>query len=732
MAGDAVIGALRVVFGADTAALEDGIKRASSQLSNFGKKIQALQSGITFALVTQAFRAVQDSVGGTIEAFDQMGKTAQKVGIPVDELSKLSVAAELSEVSMESLSKGLGFLSKSMLEASRGNEKAVASFKRLGIEVKNTDGSLKSTTQVLGELADSFKASEDGAAKTGTALALLGRRGGKELIPLLNEGSASLAEFGRIAERMGLVILPETAALADKFGDNLQLLSLANKGLINTIVKEMLPALVRLSDGFAESAKSGERLKTTGEIIIDALKSTTGFIFQVVAANELLGKAMNELFLAVGAAGRAVREIFERLKDAAITAFTAISEAINRSSGFWAVLTRTALAASPIIRAAFEVIGAGVKSLIAAMPEASEQTEGLSKAWAVLLKAFESPALAEMLDRLGNFRELLGVFTASMTAAAAEAAKLFEPLNLTGNAAKKQAIEVENAKNAIDGFIKSTEKSVASLRAEVMAFGQSAAVRERLRLLLEAEAIAKANDITLTDRQRAAIAALATEQGNLALKLEGLKIIEDTLPLWERYQAEVDKTREKLIAAGADLETFERVNKKTAEKFGLTWEQQSASIAGSMAEIANVFGKENKRIAATAQVFSAAQALISTYAGAAEALKNPFPFNLAFAAAVLAKGLAFVAAIKSVVVPSAAQGGTFKVPGGLSATDNKLIPMLLASGEEVSVSRPEQRRPTTFNINLQGETVSRNAMRELFETINAGLRDGHRIKLVEA
>ena len=60
----------------------------------------------------------------------------------------------------------------------------------------------------------------------------------------------------------------------------------------------------------------------------------------------------------------------------------------------------------------------------------------------------------------------------------------------------------------------------------------------------------------------------------------------------------------------------------------------------------------------------AAQALISTYQGAAEALKLGFPQNMAAVAAVMAKGLGLVAAIKGV---SSSGGGGGAGGGGAGA-----------------------------------------------------------------
>jgi hypothetical protein len=53
-------------------------------------------------------------------------------------------------------------------------------------------------------------------------------------------------------------------------------------------------------------------------------------------------------------------------------------------------------------------------------------------------------------------------------------------------------------------------------------------------------------------------------------------------------------------------------------------------------------------------------------------------------------------------------------------------------GEMVDVRTPgttgSSSGGTTVNLTIQGDRVTRNQMREMFDTINAGIRDGYRIK----
>ena len=127
MAGEATIGALRVVLGADTAKFEDGLKKAESGLAAFGKRMTEVAGGIKLAQAfDKIFDAVNKAIFGTIDAIDTLGKSAQKFGVPIEQFSLLARAASLSDVSMEQLGASLGRLSKNMVAVGGGATDAAA------------------------------------------------------------------------------------------------------------------------------------------------------------------------------------------------------------------------------------------------------------------------------------------------------------------------------------------------------------------------------------------------------------------------------------------------------------------------------------------------------------------------------------------------------------------------------------------------------------------------------
>ncbi|RVG20297.1 phage tail protein [Sinorhizobium meliloti] len=252
MAGSAVIGALRVNLGIDSAAFSNGLKQAQSGLSRFGSmaKTGLLAVG---AAATAVGGALAVGVKGAVDAADDMSKAAAKIGIPIEELSRLKYAADLSGVSFEGLQTSVGRLSKVMTEAKNGSASAIEKFNQLGVTVTNADGSLKSTSQVLSEMADRFAAMPDGAEKTALAMELMGRSGAN-MIPLLNGGSAALQNLMNEADTFGQVFTAEMGANAEAFNDNISRLQGTFGAIAAEVAGKLLPHMVAFTDWLVNNA----------------------------------------------------------------------------------------------------------------------------------------------------------------------------------------------------------------------------------------------------------------------------------------------------------------------------------------------------------------------------------------------------------------------------------------------------------------------------------------------
>jgi hypothetical protein len=259
MAGS-VIGALRVNLGLDSAQFVKGAKQAETTLQKMSLKMVAVGAAITAAIggaVIEFAKLTRE----TINVADEISKAAVKIGISTEELSRLRYAADLSGLSFEQLQKGLLILNRNMAGIGGESKKVAEAFARMGIETRNADGTLKSSTEVLKAMADAFAQMPDGAEKSALAMAVLGKSGA-DMIPLLNGGAAELAKLTEEADRFGIVIDTETGRKAEEFNDNLSRLQGSFSALGTRLAAELLPHLVDFTNWLIKN--QGEIVKAVG------------------------------------------------------------------------------------------------------------------------------------------------------------------------------------------------------------------------------------------------------------------------------------------------------------------------------------------------------------------------------------------------------------------------------------------------------------------------------------
>lgn len=287
MNGAATIGSLRVVLGADTAQFDKGLKDAQSRLAAFSAGVGKAAAGIGAALAA-ATAAVGVAVKSQIDRADELGKMSQKIGIPVEELSRLKHVADLSGLSLEQLATSVQRLSRNMVDAAGGKVNDLTrAMDALGISIKNSDGSLKTSQQVMQEVAARFERMRDGAGKTALAMAIFGRAGA-DMIPMLNQGADGVRKLMGEADQLGIVVDTKTAKAAENFNDNLTRMRAVIDGVFVQVASRLLPMMESLTNRLVDSAKGAQGLSTA----VDAL---AGMLRTLVSAGVVVGSVFAAL-----------------------------------------------------------------------------------------------------------------------------------------------------------------------------------------------------------------------------------------------------------------------------------------------------------------------------------------------------------------------------------------------------------------------------------------------------
>lgn len=293
----AVIGSLRANLGLDTAKFEAGLARSKASMASFGKGMKQIVT-VGLAAVTAAAAGMAVAIRRSIDEADRIGKLSQSIGVSVGELSTLKFAAGLAGVEFDTLGKSMQKLARSMSDSLRTptSEQALA-FKALGISVIDADGKMKSSSQVMNEVADRFAGMKDGVNKTALAIAIFGRAGAG-MIPLLNEGSDGIRKMTDEAEALGLKLSKDTTDRAQMFNDTLTRIRAVFDGLVTKITASVLPVLQNIATVFFDAAKEGGNLEAVSKVVAWTMNS-------VAAAGVEISAAFQEISIWVEAIQRA-------------------------------------------------------------------------------------------------------------------------------------------------------------------------------------------------------------------------------------------------------------------------------------------------------------------------------------------------------------------------------------------------------------------------------------------
>lgn len=180
----------------------------------------------------------------SIDAGDELFNLQAKTGVAANALIGIGNAAKLADVDVGTLGKGLTKLNVNLVKAAEGNEDLGRKFQALGVNVKDANGQVVPADKALKQIANRFADMPDGAQKAAAAVALFGKSGA-DLIPLLNEGAASMEKFTyKIGE--------DFAARSDLFNDTLTEFGIRTQGFGLELTDALLPALQSILEVFGE------------------------------------------------------------------------------------------------------------------------------------------------------------------------------------------------------------------------------------------------------------------------------------------------------------------------------------------------------------------------------------------------------------------------------------------------------------------------------------------------
>lgn len=257
------MGKAREALNTNAAKMERGMRKVGDAFSwTFGKlKKLAGYAGVGGAAGFAAL--IKKTVDNTVA----LGNMSQAIGVNVRSLSTLRYAAGVTKVEFEDLADGLVTLAEAAQDFTEDTGPAVEAFKALKFDVKDANGVVKDADVLFRELADKFAGMEDGALKSTLAIRIFSDTG-KQLIPLLNMGSAGIAEMEERARELGFELTDNAVQSAMDLDRQFQNLWSTLAGFGTAIATDAIPILNNLIQAMAEAYRQGGLLSGLRELIL--------------------------------------------------------------------------------------------------------------------------------------------------------------------------------------------------------------------------------------------------------------------------------------------------------------------------------------------------------------------------------------------------------------------------------------------------------------------------------
>lgn len=254
-----------------------------------------------------AFATVAATVKSSISTFTDYASAAQdaatKVGGTARDIQRYGYAAKMSGSSQEELNACLGIFSKNLANAVQGKNKTLVNvFKQLGISMTDANGKMRTTTELLPDIANAMRSQATESQKAYIATQLFGR-GGQSLIQMLEGGAEGLNELTAEAERMGIVVDQDGVDSAKAFGDNLDRLKFSLLGVSLSIGQHIIPIIEPMINAFREWIITNREMIATA--IVDYCREFAETLKQIdfkelISSMIAFIKQCNSIFKAMG------------------------------------------------------------------------------------------------------------------------------------------------------------------------------------------------------------------------------------------------------------------------------------------------------------------------------------------------------------------------------------------------------------------------------------------------
>lgn len=273
--------------------VEEAFQRAASGAGTFGQSVTLLGRQFSIAAVQGAvlvagLRALVGLVRESVESYSELAEATRRLhhqtGLLTQEASGWILAVQQTGVStatsaraMTSFLGKVGDMRREMLSGEESTNDFALAIRTLGITITDSQGNLKSTEQLLGDVNRAFQNLGPGIVSAQLATDLFGYSG-RFLLPILTDQERSLADLEQNAQDLGAALSSLDRKDYEAFRRANIDLQLAIQGVKNQVSRAWIPALTSVKEKVVDVIKVLQALDSAlraGQSVIEAVIGRT-------------------------------------------------------------------------------------------------------------------------------------------------------------------------------------------------------------------------------------------------------------------------------------------------------------------------------------------------------------------------------------------------------------------------------------------------------------------------
>lgn len=219
------------------------VGKLSKELNNRMKAI-AKATAVGFGAVVAGGVALAQK---TAEAGDRIDKMSQKIGMSRKAFQEWDYIMSQNGGSVDTLQMGYKTLATQMDGVRKGSKDSIKAFNRLGVSVKNSNGTFRTQDEVFNDVVRKLQAMKNPTEKAIIAQKLFGKSA-IELKPLLNQSASSIEDLRQKANDLGMVLSDDVVDASVKFTDTQDTLKRSINALGATVGGQLIPVMQKASE----------------------------------------------------------------------------------------------------------------------------------------------------------------------------------------------------------------------------------------------------------------------------------------------------------------------------------------------------------------------------------------------------------------------------------------------------------------------------------------------------